>query len=202
MVTTEGYTARPGGAQAKLLAEVHEHEQERNLSLVLAEFRNYQQGVMPAGPGARDLVGFYEQIDGALARPSDTPPHVRTGDQDLRNLLSKRAGTLHLGSANYCWFAEPAKALCLKLAGTPNASKPLTGMCDSARCPQATHHPCHRPIWAVTVTLTRTFLGSLSRPQKSERIRLQAELDRAQRVVDEIDSATAPATTKEPDADQ
>jgi integrase len=40
--TTEGYAARPGGAQAELLAEVSEHEQQRNLDLVLAEFRNYQ----------------------------------------------------------------------------------------------------------------------------------------------------------------
>jgi len=35
----------------------------------------------------------------------------------------------------------------LKLADTPNATKPLAGTCDSARCPQATHHPGHRPVW-------------------------------------------------------
>jgi hypothetical protein len=54
--TTEGYAFRPGGAQAELLAEVSEHEQQRNLDLVLAEFRNYQDGVLPAGPGARELT--------------------------------------------------------------------------------------------------------------------------------------------------
>ena len=42
-----------GGAQAELLAEVNKHEADRNLELVWAEFRNYQQGIMPAGPGAR-----------------------------------------------------------------------------------------------------------------------------------------------------
>ncbi len=52
VATTEGYSARPGGAQAELLAEVNRHEQERNLDLVVREFRNYQQGIMPAGPGA------------------------------------------------------------------------------------------------------------------------------------------------------
>lgn len=190
VVTTEGYTARPGGAQAKLLAEVNEHEQERNLTLAAAEFHNYQQGIMPSGPGARDLIDFFHHVDQELTGQAPASPHVRSGDQDLRNLLAKRAGALHLGTANYCWFTDPGKALCLKLAGTPDASKPLVGMCDSARCPQATHHPCHRPVWAENVSRTKTFLGSLSRSQKAERVRLQAELDRAQRVLDEIDHAS------------
>jgi hypothetical protein len=62
--------------------------------------------------------------------------------------LTKRARTLHLGAANYCWFTDPSQALCLKLAGTPTADRPLAGMCDSARSPQVTHHPHHRPVWA------------------------------------------------------
>jgi len=41
--TTEGYAARPGGAQAELLAEVNKHEADRNQQLVLAEFHNYQR---------------------------------------------------------------------------------------------------------------------------------------------------------------
>ena len=48
-------------------------------------------------------------------------------------MLSKRAETLHLGVANYCWFTDH-KALCLRLTGTQDAEKPLIGMCDSARC--------------------------------------------------------------------
>jgi hypothetical protein len=42
--------SRPGGAQAELLAEVNKHEADRNLQLVLTEFRNYQQGILPAPP--------------------------------------------------------------------------------------------------------------------------------------------------------
>ncbi|MEU3050817.1 site-specific integrase [Streptomyces sp. NPDC006984] len=194
VATTEGYTARPGGAQAKLLAEVNEQEQERNLALAAEEFRNYQQGIMPSGPGARDLIAFFHHVDHELTRQAAASPHVRSSDRDLRNLLAKRAGALHLGTANYCWFTDPSKALCLKLAETPDASRPLTGMCDSARCPQATHHPCHRPVWAENVIRTKAFLGSLSRSQKGERVRLQAELDRAQRVLDEIDHAAGPST--------
>ena len=52
-------------------------------------------------------------------------------------------------------------------------------MCDSARCPQATHHPCHRPVWAEHAEQTKTFLGQLGPTRKTERARLQADYDRA-----------------------
>ncbi|MGW1055557.1 hypothetical protein ACWDBD_44665 [Streptomyces sp. NPDC001118] len=62
-------------------------------------------------------------------------------------------------------------------------------MCDSARCPQATHHPCHRPVWAEHAERTEIFLGQLGTTRKTERTRLQADYDRALRVVAEIDAA-------------
>ena len=78
----EGYASRPGGAQAELLAEVNKHEAERNLDLILAEFRNYQQGIMPAGPGARELTEFFAQHR-RRARPAQAPrrrrPSAATG---------------------------------------------------------------------------------------------------------------------------
>jgi hypothetical protein len=46
---------------------------------------------------------------------------------------------------------------CLRQAGTPDADQPLVATCDSARCPQATHHPCHREIWAEAVTQHEEF---------------------------------------------
>ncbi|MFI9163394.1 hypothetical protein [Kitasatospora aureofaciens] len=63
-------------------------------------------------------------------------------------------------------------------------------MCDSARCPQATHHPCHRPVWAEHAARTKTFLGDLGKTRKTERSRLQNDYDRALRVIAEIDAAT------------
>jgi len=194
VATTEGYAARPGGAQARLLAEAGEHEQRRNLDILAAEYHNYQNGARPSGPGARELTEFFATIDGKLTKTGTVPGAVTT-DQQLRNLLARRAQTLHLGPANYCWFADPAKALCLKLAGTPDAGKPLIGMCDSARCPQATHHACHRPVWAEAARNGKVFIGGLSRGQKTERTRLEAEVARAQRVVAEIDAASATAPT-------
>jgi len=191
VVTTEGYAARPGGAQGKFLAEIAEDEADRNLQIILAEFRNYRDGIMPAGPGARELTEFFTAVDKDLAGHDAAAPRVVGSDQHVLNLLSKRAQVLHLAAANYCWFTDPSRALCLKMAGTPAAGKPLAGMCDSARCPQATHHPCHRPVWADAVSGTTAFIGSLGRTRKTERARLQAELDRAQRVLDSIDAAVA-----------
>lgn len=190
VATTEGYASRPGGAQAELLAEVNKYEAQRNLDLLWAEFRNYQHGIPPAGPGARELTDFFAHVDGKLALADTDAPRVQRNDREVLNLMSKRAQTLHLGVANYCWFTDPSRALCLKLAGTPHADKPLAGMCDSARCPQATHHSCHRPIWAEHAEQTKTFLGSLGPTRKTERARLQADHQRALHVLADIDRAT------------
>jgi integrase len=190
VATTEGYASRPGGAQGELLAEINRHENERNLDLVWEQFRNYQQGVMPAGPGARELTAFFAQIDAGLDPETAAAPKIQHSDREVLNLLSKRAKTLHLATANYCWFTDPSRALCLKLAGTTTADRPLVGMCDSARCPQATHHPCHRPVWAATAVTIKTFLDDLGPTRKTERTRLHDDLTRAQRVLAEIDAAT------------
>jgi integrase len=189
VATTEGYASRPGGAQAELLAEVNKHESQHNLELVLAEYRNYQQGIMPAGPGARELAGFFAHVDAGLTQTGTGAAKVQRSDREILGLLTKRASTLHLGTANYCWFTDPSRALCLKLAGTPDADKPLAGMCDSARCPQATHHPVHRAVWAEHADKTKTFLGDLGPTRKTEKTRLQADYDRAQRVLAGIDAA-------------
>ena len=107
VATTEGYASRPGGAQGELLAEVNNHEAERNLELVLTEFHNYQQGIMPAGPGARELTEFFAHVDANLAPADAGAPKVARSDREVLNLLTKRADTLHLAAANYCWFTDP-----------------------------------------------------------------------------------------------
>jgi hypothetical protein len=63
-------------------------------------------------------------------------------------------------------------------------------MCDSARCPQATHHAIHRPVWAEHAHNTTTFLGGLGPTRKTEKARLQGDYDRAIRVIAAIDAAT------------
>jgi len=191
VATTEGYASRPGGAQAELLIEVNKHESERNLELVWAEFRNYQQGIMPAGPGARELTGFFASVDAGLAPADAGTAKVQHSDREILSLLAKRANVLHLATANYCWFTDPSRALCLKLAGTPDAVRPLAGMCDSARCPQATHHAVHRPIWAGHAESTRTFPGSIGPARATEKARLRDDLDRSLAVIAGIDAAAS-----------
>lgn len=66
-------------------------------------------------------------------------------------------------------------------------------MCDSVRCPQATHHARHRPVWAEHAQQTKVFLGNLSRSQKTERDRLHGQLARAELVLADIDTATGGA---------
>ena len=73
----------------------------------------------------------------------------------------------------------------------------MIGMCDSARCPQATHHQRHRPIWAEHAERTKTFLGQLGKTRTTERARLQADYDRALRVITNIESATGTSATEE-----
>jgi hypothetical protein len=160
---------------------------------MLAEYEKHRQGIQPSGPGARDLLALFESVDGVLDEQGKAAPHVVLNDQQIRTMLAKRASTLHLGVANYCWFTDPARALCLKLAGTPNADKPLIGMCDSARCPQATHHTCHRPVWASSAETKKVFIGNIGRGHTTEKSRMQADLDRDLRVLAEIDAACGTA---------
>jgi hypothetical protein len=64
----------------------------------MAEFRNYQQGILPAGPGARSLTDFFASIDGKPGQPA--APKTQRSDRDMLNLLAKRSKVLHLGPAN------------------------------------------------------------------------------------------------------
>lgn len=113
-------------------------------------------------------------------------------DRQIELLLKKKAGVLHLSAANYCWFEDPAKALCLKLAGAKSAAAPLTGMCDSGRCPQATHHLVHRPVWQTAADNSTVLLASPRIPT-GEKDRLLAEHDRSMRILEEIDKAAGKA---------
>lgn len=139
-------------------------------------------------PAAQEIVDLADEFAAVWAVRNEVD-----NEPEVVSMLSTRARTLHLGTANYCWFIDPAKALCLRLAGIPDADRPLAGMCDSARCLQATHHPCHRPVWEESRETAKVFIGSLSRRQ-TERARLEVSVTRAERVLAEIDQATTAGT--------
>ncbi|MHA7295196.1 hypothetical protein [Arthrobacter sp. HLT1-21] len=189
VATTEGYAARPGGHQAALRAEISAEEDAEHLRLTIAAYDDYKQGKLPTGRGAKELISLFTTVDEALTGHQPGPAIV-IDDRRVERLLKAKAESLHIGAANYCWFTDPKKALCLQLAGTPDAKAPLIGLCDSGRCPQATHHGVHREAWANHAEATRTvFLGN-PRISKPERGRAQATLDRAERILTEIDHAT------------
>ncbi|WP_328924920.1 hypothetical protein OG429_09880 [Streptomyces sp. NBC_00190] len=119
------------------------------------------------------------------------PARVVT-DRRIELLLKMKASVLHLSSANYCWFEDPAKALCLKLVGTRSAAAPLTGLCDSSRCPQATHHLVHRSVWQTSADDGAVLLASPRGPAQ-EKDRLRAEHERSIQVREEIDTAAGKA---------
>jgi len=190
VATTEGYAARPGRHQAAFLAEVATEEQAEHNRIAIAAYNDYRRGVFPAGKGARELLSCFEAVDRALV-DHEAGPVTIIDDRRVERLLRAKAETLHVGVANYCWFSDPRKALCLRLAGTPDASKPLIGMCDSARCPQATHHPVHRQVWADHAEATKVALIDNPRLSRLERERAKMAFDRAETMVDAIDSAAS-----------
>ena len=127
VATTEGYAATPGGSQRLFLAEIDEAEQTHHIALTVQAFRDLKAGVNPAGPGARSLIEAFAHVDAALADAARTDPNVLADDRHLENLLRKQADTLHVGPANFCWFRDPSKALCLRLAGHPRRQAPAGG---------------------------------------------------------------------------
>lgn len=188
VTTTEGYAARPGGAQSVFHAEWKAEEAKENLRLTVEAFRQFQQGQMPSGPGAARLADAFRSVEEALNGHDPGPARTTSTDRQVELLLKARSGTLHQSAANYCWFDDPAQALCLKLAGIATAKAPLAGMCDSSRCPQATHHPRHRAVWASAAEATAVMLAS-PRVPSAEKQRLRLDHDRALKVIEAIDGA-------------
>ncbi|MFD7026480.1 hypothetical protein ACFWAR_00360 [Streptomyces sp. NPDC059917] len=100
---------------------------------------------MPADPGADALMAAFRTVEDEL-RGHDPGPAKMVTDRQVELLLKKKAAVLHFSTANYCWCEGPAEAPCPKPSGAKSAAAPLTGLCDSSRCPQATHHLPHRPV--------------------------------------------------------
>ena len=87
-------------------------------------------GVIPAGVGPwLIVVPSMWAVVMFTSLVSDPGPVTVADDRRVERALKARAATLHIGAANYCWFSDPAKALCLKLAGALDREQPLIGMC-------------------------------------------------------------------------
>ncbi|MDI5905447.1 MULTISPECIES: hypothetical protein [Streptomyces] len=186
VATSEGYAGRPGGAQAVFRHEWKKEEAKEKLKRTVEAYRQFEQGQMP-GPGADALLASFRAVEKELSDHEPGPAKVVT-DRQIALLLMRKASVLHLSAANYCWFEDPAKALCLMLAGTRSTAAPLTVLCDSSRCPQATHHLVHRSVWRTAADDGAVLLAS-SRIPAGEKDRLRSEHERSMRILEEIDTA-------------
>ncbi|MGW3656121.1 hypothetical protein ACWD6R_10610 [Streptomyces sp. NPDC005151] len=104
---------RPGGAQAVFHHEWKKEEAKQKLKRTVEAYRQFEQGQLPAGPGADALLANFRAVEDELTDHEPGPAKVVT-DRQIELLLKKKASVLHLSAANYCWFEDPAKALCLR----------------------------------------------------------------------------------------
>jgi hypothetical protein len=102
----------------------------------------------------------------------------------LRRLLADLARTLHVGVLADCFF-DPATALCLKQAGTPERAEPLGALCQPTRCPNACLTERHRPAWTTAADEARTLLREKRLPEL-QRVALRQDLTRIEAVLDGI----------------
>ncbi|WP_433261378.1 hypothetical protein ACQPZF_26620 [Actinosynnema sp. CS-041913] len=79
--TTEEYAARPDGAQARLHVELKREEQSRKGELTKAAYREYREGRLPSGPGARSLIAAFEHVDAGLVELHAGPATVVATDR-------------------------------------------------------------------------------------------------------------------------
>ena len=176
-----GLRSAAGGSQAQFLSEVERNEKEHHLRLTLTAYAEYRDGIMPAGPGATSLIGLFNSVDRAIDAEPVAAPQVVSTDRVLENLLRAQAGALHVGPANYCWFKDPSKALCLRLAGRSRAQQTVNWTVRfRPLSSQATHHPQHREVWLASVESFPNCSGN-NRISKFERDRIALEVERAPR---------------------
>jgi hypothetical protein len=120
---------------------IEEAKGEHHVQLTVQAFRDFQAGRLPAGPGARRLVEVFAHMDAELKEAARSDPKVLRDDAHLESLLRKQAETLHVGPANFCWFRDPAKALCLRLSPGPLTQRSRWWACATrpgARGPRTT----------------------------------------------------------------
>ena len=92
VVTTEGYAGSPGGAQAKFVAEVGKEEQKRNIDILAEEMTNYRS-IRPSGPHAKNLLEFFDTVDGKLTDEQRAAPKIVVNDQELRGFHASKDPT-------------------------------------------------------------------------------------------------------------
>jgi hypothetical protein len=179
----EGYA---GSSRSGFRAEVEAQRVLGQLDDILTYFDEHRAGTPLSGPAAPRIAKSMTAADDEL-RPL---PAMIADRARLRALLASLARTLHVGILADCFF-DPATALCLKHAGTPDHAAPLVALCEPTRCPNACITQRHRPVWARAADDARILLRE-KRLSELQRVALRRDLDRIEAVLDGITKPASP----------
>jgi hypothetical protein len=86
--------ARPGGAQAVFHHEWKKEEAKEKLKRTVEAYRQFEQGQLPAGPGADALLAAFRAVETELGDHDAGPAKVVT-DRQIELLLKQKASVLH-----------------------------------------------------------------------------------------------------------
>ncbi len=90
VATSEGCAGRPGGAQAVFHHEWKKEEEKDKARRTIEAYRQFQQGQLPAGPGADSLMAAFRSVESELADHEPGPAKAVT-DRQIELLLKKEA---------------------------------------------------------------------------------------------------------------
>lgn len=170
----EGYA---GSSVSGFRAEVEQQRLFGQINDILVYFDDRSAGAQPSGPAGPRIA---RSLDAAADSLGPLPAMIADRDR-LRTLLASLARTLHVGALADCFF-DPATALCLKHAGTPEATAPLTAICQPTRCPNACITQRHKPVWEHAAEQACALLREKRLPGP-QRVALQQDLDRCTTVL-------------------
>lgn len=171
----EGYA---GTSPSGFMRQVDQEHRYGQLDDILEYFEAHQVGETLGGPATNRLKASFEEAANQLA-----PLPARIADRGrLRTMLGSLARTLHVGMLADCFF-DPDSALCLRTA--TDRSKPQTALCQPTKCPNACIRSRHSPAWQKAADDAARLLKE-KRLSDVQRSSLKTDLERIQRVIDEI----------------
>ena len=179
VVTTEGYAGARGGAVSMLRREIEQERPDVNANEIARIYRQFLDGEPMAGLGAKALGKAFKEAMEAVAKGAGS---VRDDDV-IRYILKQRGSNLHTGPMAHCWFNDPSAARCLQ--GRQDKSKPLVGMCQPAKCANATIHPHHAVVWLGNLKAVEAAMSD-KRVPAGERERQKQTLLEIRQIVDKI----------------
>ena len=161
----------------------------RNLALLQEEFQNYQAGIMPAGPGARELTDFFASIDAGLD-PAQAPQRKCSAATGRSAASSPAPPACCTSAPRLLLVRRPVPGTLPQARRHPGRRQAPHRNVRLGPLPQATDHPATGRLGRAR--REHSDVPRAARPgAEDRRARLQAEYGRAARVLERIDEAAA-----------